>query len=196
MTRIYIEGGGDSRELHARCREAFSKLLERAGFSGRMPRLVACGGRGAAFDDFRNAHQSGAYEYVAMLVDSEEPVNDVDSPWAHLFTHGGWQRPPGATDDQALLMITCMETWISCDRPALRTRFGSRLRETRLPPLQNLEGRPRAAVLAALVAATRDCPGPFSKGALSFEVLRLLSPTTLMALAGFARVRRVLNDRL
>ena len=47
---IYLEGGGDSRDLLIRCQKGFRKLLERCGYAGRMPKLVACGGRGAAFD--------------------------------------------------------------------------------------------------------------------------------------------------
>ena len=31
---IYLEGGGDSKELHIRCREGFRKLLENCGFQG------------------------------------------------------------------------------------------------------------------------------------------------------------------
>jgi hypothetical protein len=49
---IFLEGGGDSKDLHVRCREGFRKLLEKCGFKGRMPRTVACGGRSAVFDDF------------------------------------------------------------------------------------------------------------------------------------------------
>ncbi len=36
---IFLEGGGDSKELHIRCREGFRQLLEKCGFKGRMPRL-------------------------------------------------------------------------------------------------------------------------------------------------------------
>ena len=39
--RIYLEGGGDSKDGKVRCREGFSKLLRKCGLSGRMPRLVA-----------------------------------------------------------------------------------------------------------------------------------------------------------
>ena len=73
-THLYIEGG-DSKEDQIRCREGFRKLLEKMGLSGRMPRLSACGGREAVFDDFKTAHvRQHANDYVAMLVDSEDPV--------------------------------------------------------------------------------------------------------------------------
>lgn len=33
--KLFVEGGGDSKELQARCREGFKKLLENSGFAGR-----------------------------------------------------------------------------------------------------------------------------------------------------------------
>jgi hypothetical protein len=92
---IYLEGGGDSKELHVRCREGFRKLLERSGFTVRMPRLVACGGRNAAFEDFKTDHGAkGTSDYMALLIDSEEPVKDKEAPWDHLKARDGWDRPP------------------------------------------------------------------------------------------------------
>src|SRR2546428_13870714 len=68
---LFLEGGGsgpDSKSLQARCREGFRTLLENCGFTGRMPRLAACGGRASAFDDFKTAHKNkAAGDYVAML---------------------------------------------------------------------------------------------------------------------------------
>ena len=67
---LYIEGG-ESKEDQIRCREGFRKLIEKAGLSGRMPRLKACGGRRSAFDDFRTAHSNRKVgDCIAMLVDS------------------------------------------------------------------------------------------------------------------------------
>ncbi len=78
--RIYVEGGGGSKELAVRCREGFRKLLENAGFTGRIPRIVACGGRDEAYDDFKNALASGKYARLALIVDSEDPVQDIEKP--------------------------------------------------------------------------------------------------------------------
>jgi hypothetical protein len=55
---IYLEGGSSgpgSKDLQIRCREGFRKLLEKCNYKGRMPHLVACGSRGAAFGDFKIA---------------------------------------------------------------------------------------------------------------------------------------------
>lgn len=196
--RIYLEGGGDSKELHARCREGFRRLLESCGFGGRMPRLVACGGRGAAFADFATAHAAiGRNHYVAMLVDSEDPVADIERPWAHLKTREGWDEPPDADDKQVLLMTTCMETWIVSDRQTLRDHYGACLQESALPSLVDMESRDRRAMQNALTHATRNCQRTYGKGAVSFEILGKLSPAVLREhLPSFARCERVLGDNL
>lgn len=199
---IYIEGGGDSKELHARCREGFRKLIETCGFTGRMPRLSACGGRAAVFDDFSTAHaanRGGAY--VAMWIDSEEPMANTEAAWAHLqsvTTVPQWSRPGGASDDQVLLMTTCMETWIMADRPTLKAHYRKdRLHDSALPSLVDLEKRPRDEVQTKLAHATRDCSNAYQKGKRSFEVLRKLTPAALEKhLPSFVRVRRILNEKL
>ena len=92
---LYIEGA-ESKEDQIRCREGFRKLLEKAGFAGRMPRLSACGGRDSAFGDFQTAHaKAKSGHFVAMLVDSEDPVTDVEKPWVHLKTRDNWDKPTG-----------------------------------------------------------------------------------------------------
>lgn len=196
--KIYIEGGGDSKELHIRCREAFRRLLEKCNFKGRMPRLIACGGRGDTFEDFKTACQiSSADEYVALLVDSEEALQDIEQPWVHLNGRDRWIRPAKVRDEQALLMTTCMETWIASDRDALRKHYGGHLREKDLPDLHNMEERSRHDIQNALVKATQDCRNRYQKGKRSFEVLAALTPDQLRKhLPSFRRFERVLNSNL
>lgn len=197
---LYIEGsrtGKDSKEEQIRCREGFRKLIEKAGLSGRMPRLSACGGRAAAFDDFKIAHakrRSG--DYVAMLVDSEDPPADVEQTWDHLKTRDAWDKPAGAVDEQVLLMTTCMETWIVADREALRAHYGHKLQENALPPLDQLENRNRHDVHDQLIRATRECSNAYAKGKRSFAVLGVLNPHTLEFLPSFARMVRLLREKL
>lgn len=194
--RLYIEGG-ESKEDQIRCREGFRKLLEKAGFSGRMPRLSACGGRQSAFDDFKTAHASRKEgDYIAMLVDSEEPLKDLEKTWDHLNRRDQWDKPTGAEDEQVLFMTTCMETWIVADRATLREHYQG-LQENALPPLQNLENRNRHAVHDQLVHACRNCTNAYSKGKRSFEVLAKLNPAVLKQhLSSFVRVDRILKEKL
>ncbi len=190
---LYVEGSGDSREEHIRCREGFRKLLERAGFAGRMPRIVAGGGRNATFDKFQTALQDSDKTAV-LLVDSEEPV--TQTPWAHLRAQAGWERPAAAVDDQAQFMVTCMETWVMADRAALREFFGTHLNEKALLPLNDLEQRLRHQVQEALAQATRLCgrDRQYRKGKRSFRVLASLNPATLRQyLPYFRRLMETLN---
>ncbi len=127
--------------------------------------------------------------YPLLLVDSEDPVGGQDAspdspaPWAHLQTRDGWERPDGAANDQAQLMVTCMETWIMADRAALRGFFGSPLNLRALLPQQELESRSRQQVQVSLEGATKDC-GPrrgYRKGPRSFQLLAQLDPAVLAA---------------
>jgi hypothetical protein len=198
VSTVYLEGGGDSTQLKIRCREGSRKLLVKCGFIGRMPKLVACGGRDAAFDHFKTARDTAeAGEYVALLVDTEDPMADIEAAWAHLRVRDNWDLPDGAGDEHALLMTTCMETWIVVDRTALARHYGHGLQMTALPPLANVESRARQAVQDSLVKATKRCANAYSKGKRSFEVLGELDPNVLKPhLPSFGRVVRILNENL
>ena len=199
MVTIYIEGGGDSRGKQ-QCREGFRKLIERCGFRGRMPKLVACGNRVETYDKFRIAHSNASTDNLVMLlVDSEEPVGDMNRTWEHLKQRpdDAWTKPEGAADDIVLLMTTCMETWIVADHSALREHFGQNLQESALPPLNDLESRHRHDVQNRLQRATQHCPAPYSKGPKSFVVLGKLNPDVLAQhLPSFERTRNILSQIL
>ncbi len=196
--RIYIEGGGDSRSLHIKCREGFRKLFEKAGLAGRMPSAKACGGRQAAYDDFCTAIAVAAPdEYPMLLVDSESAV--IQEPWVHLRHQDNWTRPPGTDDDRAQLMVQCMETWCLADRHAMRRVFGHKLIENALPALHDIENRSKDDVQGALADATRDCgkDKKYQKGWRSFELVGHLDPRELSKhLPHFARLCAVLKAKL
>lgn len=195
---IYVEGGGESKELRTRCREGFSKLIKKLGFDRRMPRIVACGGRRKAYDMFCNSITSAKNdEFPILLVDSEDPI--ALSPWAHLKVRDKWDHPVGAEDDQAQLMVACMETWIMADHLTLRKVFGSCLRESALIPVKNLEDRSRQELLEALKSATNDCGKyrGYDKGTRSFQILAELNPKSLDDnLPYFHRFRETLGKHI
>lgn len=201
--RLYIEGGGNSKGEKSRCREAFTKLLRSQGFSGRMPKLTACGGRSSAFDDFKTAHaiaQEG--HFVALLIDSEDPAAIPEDPlaqktWQHLRQRDGWERPAGASDQQVLLMTTCMETWIVADRTTLRDHYGAGLNENQLPATINLESRHRHDVQEQLARATAGTSKPYRKGKRSFDLLAKLNPQALaQLLPSYQRAMTILASKL
>lgn len=195
---IYLEGGGDSKESHTRCREGFRKLLEKCGYKGSMPRLVACGGRGSVFEDFRSAHGNRSPEdVIAMMIDSENPLADLEATWNHLLNRDAWEKPSGAADDQVLFMTTCMETWIITDRDSLRSHYGSSLQVSALPPLENMEEHDRHDIQSALIHATRNCKNAYQKGKRSFAILAKLNPDALNPhLPSFRRNLEILDEKL
>ena len=131
-----------------------------------------------------------------MLVDSEDPLDAIEATCAHLANRDGWEKPPNAQDEQVLLMVTCMETWIVADRNALSSHYGDKLQENALPAVESLESRPRDKVQKALLHATRNCLNKYSKGKRSFEVLAKLSPSVLKEkLPSFDRSLRILLKR-
>jgi len=205
---IYLEGGASgpnsdgssSKYLTTRCQEAFHRLLDGMGFKGRKPRLVACGGRARVYDRFCTAHKAGGADYIAMWIDSEESMTDIEQAWKHLAevtTVAVWERPEGAVDDQVLFMTTCMETWIVADRAALREHYKQALNENPLPHTDGLEAKQRHAVQLALETATKYCRNGYAKGKRSFEILEKLNPAVLRQhLPSFVRVNRILKEKL
>lgn len=200
---IYLEGGAkgpDSKFLTIACQQAFHKLLDSMGFTGRKPKLVACGGRGSVFERFCTAHKSGTCDYVAMWIDSEEPMADIEQAWKHLAavtTVPVWEQPDNAMDEQVLFMNTCMETWIAADRKTLQTYYGVLLQESALPSLNQLEQRGRHDVQEKLMNATRNCKNAYSKGKQSYLILAELDADVLKKhLPSFVRVQRILDDKL
>ncbi|MEK7831977.1 MAG: DUF4276 family protein [Acidobacteriota bacterium] len=183
---IYVEGGGDSKELQARCREGFRKLIEKTKVV-RNPAIVACGSREQTFKKFKIAASTAGGELPLLLVDSEDPVKVTDEnpdsteAWNHLKARDKWERPAGVANDQAQLMATCMETWIMADQSALSVFFGQHLQTSALLPVLNLEARTRDEVQDKLVWATRNCgrDRSYAKGKRSFKVLEHLKPDTL-----------------
>ncbi|MBN2563359.1 MAG: DUF4276 family protein [Phycisphaerae bacterium] len=176
--KLYVEGGGAGKDLRITCTRGFRELLNRAGFTLRP---VACGSSNAAFDRFKTALDGGDDHYPMLLVDSEAPV--TKPAWEHLRDRkqDHWKRPKNADDDQAQLMVQCMETWCVADRKALRGFFGQCLQESALPPLNNLEGRASDDIQKKLRHATRECGDDrmYSKGKRSFELLAKLDPSVL-----------------
>ena len=200
---IYIEGGAigaNSKYLNTKCQEAFHKLMDKMGFTGRKPHLVACGGRQNVYDRFCTKLKMAPAEYIAIWIDSEEPMQDTEKAWQHLAavtTVGSWTKPTGADDDQVLFMTTCMETWIATDRNTLISHYGKALQEKHLPSLNNLENLGRHTVQNQLTQATKSCDKPYAKGEPSFEILSKLDSIELRKyLKSFKRNERILKERL
>jgi hypothetical protein len=180
-TKVLVEGGGDSKDLRIACRRGFSQLFAKAGLRGKMPRIVACGSRDAAYEDFCTASSQEDRYRPVLVVDSEGPVASGDGPWEHLEKLDQWSRPEGAGDDQCHLMVQCMESWFLADRKALADYFGQGFQENNLPRRPEIESIPKRDVLEGLRRSTRSTKtkGRYGKGAHSFDILEQIDPSKL-----------------
>lgn len=176
--KIYIEGGGEGKDLDIRFREAWTKFFKAAGLSGRMPRPVRGKGRAHTFDLFRTAVQNnGPGEVPLLLLDSEDAVAPNHNVWQHLKNRDGWDKPGKATEDHAYLMVQVMETWLIADPNALSNYFGHKFKASKIPAWFDLETQPKAAVLEVLEKSTAECDKKqYEKGKISFELLSMINP--------------------
>lgn len=179
---LFVEGGGDQRILEDECRKGFRIFLEKAGCSGRMPRIIACGGRSKAMDSFQTALRGKKDgDKVHLLVDSECAVDAAHTanqkPWDHLAqaSAGGFAKPDGATDCDAHLMVECMESWFLADLPGLQKGLGKVYARITVPHGGgNVELLTKAQVMELM---ERAASGRYSKGGQSFKILAQLDPS-------------------
>ena len=174
--KVYVEGGGDRQELRTKCRQGFSTFFRKTELDGRMPRIIACGDRQKTYDKFCTAlANSTDDDFIVLLVDSEGPV--MSDPWLHLQERDRWGKPAGATDDNAHLMVQCMEAWFLADKDALAHFFGAEFNRNALPQRVEVENIPKDDLENGLKAATRQCgKGAYHKGNHSFAILAQLAP--------------------
>ncbi len=173
--RIYVEGGGDRAEQKNRLRRGFQEFFKRAGLSGNMPEVVACGSRGKAYDRFSNIVNK-ENQTVLLLVDAEERVS-APNAWQHLKARDDWDRPSVASENQCHLMVQIMETWFLADLKTLKSFYGRDFRESALRQNSNIEAIPKQDVIKCLEGATRRTKkGRYHKGNHSAELLSLLDP--------------------
>ena len=192
MVKVFIEGGGDSEALHSELRRGFAAFFVKAGCKGKMPKIVAGGGRDHTFDRFQTAVTNG--ERAVLLVDSEElVVENCESPWQHFQKRTGdqhWTKPQNASNDDAHLMVCCMESWFLADRDTLRRYFGQGFNENVLPNENNpIESISKQTILDGLKNATRHCKTkiPYAKGEHSFVLIGRIDPAKVELASPWAK---------
>ena len=200
----------------------YSALLEKCGYNPRNFQVNAWGPRDKVSEKFQIAHdesvkrfeaagRQGEVDYVAMLVDSEDPVTgNIEKPCDHLNGRASdaFNCPSDVDEEQVFLMATCMEAWIVADRKALenyykpdqklsKKRPAKVINEASLPTLETLETQDRDEIQRKLKNATAHCSNKYEKNSVSFGVLGKLNHCTLMKyLCSFKRMLEILNRKL
>jgi len=184
---LYIEGGGEGKDLGTRFRKGWRAFFDATGVDDRT-KIVRGGGRQRTYDMFAVAIRDRRNDTLPLLlVDSEAPVQSGHSPWQHLLARDGWNKPDGAGEDQAFLMVQFMETWFLADKDGLRRYFGQGFRDQAMKQWPDLEAVPKETVLNALAQATAACRKAYGKGKTSFELLEYINPDRVRAACPHAK---------
>lgn len=177
--RIYIEGGGDSKNTKASLRQGFStflnKLVEIARSNRIRWQIIMCGTRNSAFGDFQNALEDHPDAFNVLLVDAEAPVKK--NPWEHLKFRDNWDSP-GVDDNHCYLMVQTMEAWFIADIDTLKKYYGQGFKENCIPKNPNVESINKDSLEPSLKEATRDTSkGEYQKIKHASQLLEKLDVT-------------------
>ncbi len=197
--RIFVEGGGHKR-LNDACRRGFGRFFEKYGLGIRKPRIVACGSRRFAYEDFCSAiSKAKPNDVYLLLVDSESAfiAANNDGYWHHVKHRQGdnWDCPKNTTDEQLHFMVECMENWFFADQESLARYFGNGFKRDALTDVPDVETLRKTDVFDQLAVATRQLKThkpPYDKGHDSFAILEALDPNKVVSKAPCAK--RLLNE--
>jgi hypothetical protein len=194
---VYVEGGGRQRRILDHCRRGFGELFEKVVREGHRPKVVACGDRRRTFEDFRADLEGSEEGFRILLVDSEGPVRGDVTPWTYLRARDGWIKPANVGDDQAHLMVQCMESWFLADHEALSEYYEQGYVASSLPARTNVEEILKRDTERALEHASRHTQkGPYHKTRHGFNLLALIDPVKLRRASVHAqRLFEVLEER-
>jgi hypothetical protein len=185
-TKIYVEGGGNQRRTIDACRVAFGKYFEKVVPAGTRPRVVACGSRQKAYEDFVKGLDDPKYNRVLLLVDSESRVADGDNAWDHLHKREGWAKPNAAPEDAAHMMVQCMESWFMADKECVERFYGQGFNVGALPARREIELIMKTDVSTDLENATKHTQkGRYHKTLHGFELLGTIDPDKVEAVSPF-----------
>ena len=188
--RIYIEGGGESKDTKAFLRQGFSsffkKLVQVAQSKKIKWNITLCGSRNNAFRDFKNALEAHPNAFIILLVDSEAPVKLKQRPWEHLKSRDNWDSPAGVDETHCYLMVQGMEAWFMADIDTLKNFYGQGFKEKAIPKKSNVETIEKDLLEPNLKAATRDT----SKG----EYQKIKHASKLLGMLDVDKVRKASSE--
>ena len=110
-------------------------------------------------------------------MDSESPVL-AKTVWKHLSQRqgDGWKKPTDASDDQAFLMVQCMEAWFLADHDALNSFLNTKT----FKRANNVESILKIDVMKHIEAGfKKGKQGDYRKGSDSWKILSQLRPSEI-----------------
>lgn len=193
---MFVEGGGDQPRTLTACRKGFRILFEKALGDRSRPGISACGSRQEAYKDFCLSLEQNPGTFAILLVDAEDPVADGDTVWTHLGKRDAWRRPASAHNDQAHLMVQCMEAWFLTDPQKLVNYYGQEFKSNALRRNPQVEAIAKRDIMECLERATSETD-TYHKTRHAFAILATLDPATIRQRSPHAEeLFRVLLEKL
>ena len=200
--KIYVEGGPKGR-YKTEIRRGFTKFFEKAGLGKCLPSVISSQDRNKAYSRFKHDPHDGYYRL--LLVDSESAVDVsyMGRPWdflRHAYLnfddHGegkaaktkndDWTCPAGYNQEQAHLMVQCMENWFLADAEALKDFYGKGFEPNRLPKDSHIEHVAKKDAQDGLeLASAKTRKEKYDKNH-GFELIGLINPTKVAAASPWA----------
>ena len=197
--RLYIEGGGRADPPPGQTnraamidsnteafRRGWQRFFNKAGVDGQILEIAVGGGQEEAFKLFSkqlafHGLQQTTESKPLLLVDSEEPVASGNTVWQHLQTrsHNSFQRPAGADDQSAYMMVQAMETWFIADLTALQHFFGVQFDASVFENFPALETILKEDALEKLRQSSFKCKPRYRKSKVSYDLLAQINPDTV-----------------
>ncbi|MEO5333913.1 MAG: DUF4276 family protein [Magnetococcus sp. YQC-5] len=200
---IMTEGGGErglpSKGLAIKMRQSFKSFISKAKIDQGDFKIVRCGSRDQAFNDFMKNFQNRTSDTVPLLlVDSEDPMPSDTNPWDFVHKRDGWKRPDNARDEHLHFMTQCMESWFLADLDALEKYFGNGFRKNCLPKTSSIEDALKTDIIDSInQAAQNTAKRCYDKGEHSFAILAMLDPFKVQEKSPWAcRLFKLLDDIL
>jgi hypothetical protein len=174
--RIYAEGGGrdngSRRSIREGLNEFFSPLVKLARTHRIAWKVIPCGSRNDAFENFTLALSEHSHAFNVLLVDSEERVSLPR--WEHLRRQDHW-KVGDLPEEHCHFMVRTIEAWLVADPETLVAFYGQGFLLGSLPKRQDVEAIPKDDLIRALDRATsRTQKGRYHKISHCADLLGLL----------------------
>lgn len=162
--QIYIEGGakGQDRASSVELRKGFStffaELVEKARENNIRFKLIICGSTEITCKIFSQASEKSSNGFLALLVDSDFPVSEDETPKSFLQKQEKLKKCDlrKVNENQCHLMVQVMESWFLADVEALKKHFGQDFKEHKLRKNKKVEEIAKDDVLNSLKESTKD----------------------------------------
>lgn len=192
--RIYIEGDTQRKGKNSNIslRQGFhtflSELIEDARDKGIKFQIVMSGSKSETFKYFLIGNKNHKDSFVSFLIDSDAPVGEKETAKSFLQKQNpGWDFQ-NVGEDQCHLMVQISESWFLADVEALRSFYGKKFQEKKIPKTDDVEKIDKTKVENSIKDATKKTEkGEYHKTRHGPALFQKISPEKARNSASFCR---------